>query len=139
MVGERDVTRAETHAADPSGRSGSVAIIARPGIATGFALAGTRCRIVEDAAAAASEVEHVLSSSSGSDGGAGGADDSVAVLLIESDLYERLPESTKRRLVRRTLPLVVPFPGPAEAVPGTSKDFVAELLRRAIGYRVRLR
>lgn len=41
---------------------------------------------------------------------------------------------------REGLPLLIPFPGPElEREAGEAERYVAELLRRAIGYRVRLR
>ena len=49
------------------------------------------------------------------------------------------PEEGGRRLAREPLPLVVPFPGPAWGPPREGAEaYIAELLRRAIGYRVRL-
>ena len=36
-------------------------------------------------------------------------------------------------------PIVVPFPGPAWRAVASAEEQVVELLRRAIGYRVRLR
>ncbi len=63
----------------------------------------------------------------------------VGVILIEQSLYEGLPEPALRALEREARPLVVPFPGPVWAPPPSPEDYVVELLRRAIGYRVKLR
>ena len=45
----------------------------------------------------------------------------------------------RRALARRPLPMVVPFPIPRRALAAPAPDaFIAELLRQAIGYRVRI-
>ena len=62
------------------------------------------------------------------------------VVLIEDVLYHALPGATRRQLRRAGLPVVMPFPGPAAVPAGVApQDELIELLRRAIGYRVRLR
>ena len=64
----------------------------------------------------------------------------TGVLLVEERLHEALPVELRRRLARRPLPMVVPFPGPAWAErPEGAEAYVIELLRQVIGYRVRLR
>lgn len=64
----------------------------------------------------------------------------IGVLLVEQGLLEGLADAERQALMRRPTPVVVPFPGPAwgeRASP--AEGYVLELLRRAIGYRVRLR
>ena len=60
-------------------------------------------------------------------------------MLVEEPIYAGLGETERRAISRRPLPMVVPFPGPVwvtrEEAP---EDFIAALLRQAIGYRVRL-
>jgi vacuolar-type H+-ATPase subunit F/Vma7 len=66
-------------------------------------------------------------------------EEGVGVVLVEDALYAALPPVAQRRLAREPLPLVVPFPGPAWVPPREGAEaYIAELLRRAIGYRVRL-
>jgi vacuolar-type H+-ATPase subunit F/Vma7 len=63
----------------------------------------------------------------------------LGVLLVEDSFYHALPPLARRTMARRPLPMVVPFPGPAwSALPEAPESFIAELLRQAIGYRVRL-
>jgi vacuolar-type H+-ATPase subunit F/Vma7 len=63
----------------------------------------------------------------------------AGVLLVQEDFYEALPEGERRGLARRAVPLVVPFPVPTRLpLPGGPEAFIADLLRQAIGYRVRL-
>lgn len=62
-----------------------------------------------------------------------------AVILVDEGIYDALPMETRRLLARQTLPMVVPFPLPAWAGGGPREAYIVELLRQAIGYRVRLR
>jgi vacuolar-type H+-ATPase subunit F/Vma7 len=105
----------------------AVEAIARPGVCAGFALAGVACHEADSG----SRLEEVLERNHA---------DEVAVLLVQSDLLDLLPDAFRKRLAKRALPLVVPFPAPATIEePGAGEAYVSELLRRAIGYRVRLR
>lgn len=118
---------------DPGHRlTGSVEVVARPGVAVGFGLAGLAFREVTGGREAVAELELILAEARSHDG------TSVGIVLVQSDLLAELPEALERRLECQAVPLVVPFPAPTEAEPGAARDFVAELLRRAIGYRVRL-
>ncbi|MDX1648762.1 MAG: hypothetical protein R3263_02810, partial [Myxococcota bacterium] len=69
------------------------------------------------------------------------AEGAAGVVLIQDDLHRALPAATRRRVARAGLLLLVPFAAPpAAAVPGEPEAGaeVVELLRRAVGYRVRL-
>ena len=64
----------------------------------------------------------------------------TGVLLVEAPFYDALPEESRRLLGRRILPMVVPFPAPAWAERAAGPEaYILEILRQAIGYRVRLR
>lgn len=105
-----------------------VHIVCRPESALGFALAG----VPADAVTSTEEGVRQLTRL------AGEAD--AGVILVEEELYEALPEDLVREMGRRPLPMVVPFPGPAwEARSEGAEAYIVELLRQAIGYRVRLR
>lgn len=104
-----------------------VQVLCRPALAAGFALTGlkpvTATTIGETSAAILSLV----------------ARPEAGVLLVEEGLFEALPPEFCRELARRALPLIVPFPGPRWAAIEEGMDrYIAELLRQAIGYRVRL-
>jgi vacuolar-type H+-ATPase subunit F/Vma7 len=102
-------------------------VLCRPAIAAGFRLAGLRPRTADDAADGARRLSALLD------------DPDAGVVLVEEDFYAALPETDRRALARRPLPMVVPFPLPSWApAAATPEAFIAELLRRAIGYRVRL-
>ncbi len=105
-----------------------VSVVCRPDVARGFALAGLGATEVSDVTEAAGAVaEHA-------------ADPDVGILLIEESLHDALPEEMRRAFGRRAVPMIVPFPGPswAEAA-GEAEGPIVELLRQAIGYRVRVR
>ena len=64
----------------------------------------------------------------------------VGVILLEERLHAALSPDIRRELARRPLPIVVPFPGPSWVARAEGPDsYIIELLRQAIGYRVRLR
>ncbi|NJD62929.1 MAG: hypothetical protein FIA93_09465 [Deltaproteobacteria bacterium] len=68
------------------------------------------------------------------------ADPTIGVILVEETIYSAIPEAARRALDRRPLPMVIPFPAAAWA-PGreAAEAYLVEILRLAIGYRVRLR
>lgn len=107
--------------------SARVAVLCSPAVAGGFALAGLHpvpAPPGEEAEARLAELR---------------ARPEVGVVLIEEPLYESLGEGTLRSLSGSPVPLVVPFPGPVWVERPPAETYVVELLRRAIGYRVRLR
>lgn len=105
-----------------------VRVLCRPDVAAGFALAGMRAVPVTTPAAADLRLRELVREAD------------TGVLLVEERLHEALPLELRRRLARRPLPMVVPFPGPAWAErPEGAEAYVIELLRQVIGYRVRLR
>ena len=106
----------------------TVRVVCRPVLAPGFRLAGLKTIEADDAEDAARRLDALL------------GDSSSGIVLIEQDLHDALPAAARRALAHRPLPLVVPFPGADWAAgPADAEAFIAELLRQAIGYRVRLR
>ena len=104
-----------------------VRVLCRPAVAAGFRLAGFDAIEASDHAEGARRLAGLL------------GDEHAGVLLVEDDFYAALPEAQRRALTQRSLPMVVPFPAPAwAAVSAGPEAFIAELLRQAIGYRVRL-
>lgn len=101
-------------------------VLSRPELAPGFAAAGLPVHEVPDPTAPA--VAAVA------------ADDQVGVILIDEAIYAALAPDARRRLEARALPMVVPFPAPTwRDRPDAAEEYIVELLRQAIGYRVKLR
>jgi vacuolar-type H+-ATPase subunit F/Vma7 len=110
-------------------REGRVEVVCSPGVASGCALAGLTPHPVQDAAEAAAAVRELLADARGA----------PAVLLLEEVLHDGLPPALRRRLQREPATLVVPFPSPATSRGGPEAERqLLEILRQAIGYRVRL-
>lgn len=102
-------------------------VVCRPAVRDGFGLAGVRCVPAADAREAEAAIGRLVE------------EGSIGVLLVEDVLYRGLREELREGLERRPLPVVVPFPGPAREDQPSAEAELVELLRRAIGYRVRLR
>jgi vacuolar-type H+-ATPase subunit F/Vma7 len=106
-----------------------VRAIARKPAALGLGLAGIPCIVVADAAAAVAALAALAPGPA-----AGG------VILIEQPLFDALPAAVHRQVRRDGLPILMPFPAPALDVVGPApEEELLELLRRSIGYRLRLR
>ena len=105
-----------------------VHVICRRDAALGIGLAG----IAPTVAASGSDAADVLERLSHEPARGG-------VVLIEQALYDALPASTRRQLRKAGTPSVMPFPGPGLPGAAAPEQELLDILRRAIGYRVRLR
>ena len=104
-----------------------VRILCRPAVAGGFRLAGLEPAEAADCEEGGRRLALLLE------------DEEAGVILVQDDFYAALPDAARRGLARRALPLLVPFPAPSwTRAPEGPEAFIAELLRQAIGYRVRL-
>lgn len=105
----------------------SVRVLCRPLLAPGLELAGLAVTRAVDAVSAAAALKRLA------------ADGEVGVVLVDGGLYAQLPAELKSRLDRQALPVVAPFPPPSWDEKGEAEAYVLEILRQAIGYRVRPR
>lgn len=108
-------------------RRGAVRVVCRPGVGAGFELAGLRAIEVDSGAGAERELERIRS------------ERGVGVVLVEEAIHEELPEEILASFAREPLPVLVPFPGPTWKERPPAEAYLLELLRRAVGYRVKLR
>lgn len=106
---------------------GAVWVVPRPETARGFRLAGLPVRPATDAAGAEDIIRRFVD------------EPDVAVVFVQRDLFDGLTEEFRRSLEATAVPVVVPFPDPSWKEPGAPEEWVVELLRRAVGYRVQLR
>lgn len=103
--------------------------ICRPQTALGIALSG----IAPIEAATGAQAAAALAELARTPGRGG-------VVLIEAELYDALPGATLRQIRRDGVPILQPFPGPAPLAAGVAPEQeLLDVLRRAIGYRVRLK
>ena len=104
-----------------------VAVIVKEALGSGFKLAGTEVRVAPDSEAARAELRDLLGSS---DSG---------LVLIEEDLLAGLDERTLKAVEESNEPLIVPFPS---VRPGAEKrderEYLGEVVRRAIGFQIRI-
>lgn len=105
----------------------AIRVLCRPATAAGFGLAGLAADTADDGTAAEPLVRALL------------ARPDLGVVLLEQALHAALAPELRTVVDRVAQPVVVPFPGPAWRAAPTAEEQVVELLRRAIGYRVRLR
>ena len=102
-------------------------VVCRPASLEGFSLAGVKAVPSSDPRETAFTMTRL------------GAEPELGVLLVEDTLYRELPEELRERLERQAVPVVIPFPGAQQEGRPSAETELVELLRRAIGYRVRLR
>jgi vacuolar-type H+-ATPase subunit F/Vma7 len=96
--------------------------------AAGFRLAG----VPTDAVADAAGVGPLLASRSTEPG--------LGILLVEQSLLDAAPDAVRRDAERRPVPIIVPVPSARWGEsPADAEGMILELLRRAIGYRVKLK
>ena len=104
-----------------------VGVVCDPFVALGFRLAGLAPSVASGAESAQALLEEMM------------GEPGWGVILFQEDLVPDLSVASGRA-VQDGVPLLIPFPGPElEREPGEAERYVADLLRRAIGYRVRLR
>lgn len=104
-----------------------VCVLASPAVAAGFALAGlpTRTALTADEGR---ERSRTLC-----------ADPALALLLVEEHVLAGWSDAERVQLTNREQPIVVPFESPAWLrAPSGEAALILEILRRAVGYRVRL-
>jgi V/A-type H+-transporting ATPase subunit F len=110
----------------PAAGSLRLAVVVRPGDALGFRLAGVRVEEVaagEEAAAFRSLV----------------AEAELGLVAVEEEVLAAVPPRVLRRARERGIPVVLPFALPHRwGEEGRGRAYVAALIRRAVGYGVKL-
>ncbi len=104
----------------------SLVVAVRPGDGLGFRLAGATVEEVPPGGEAAAFKRLV-------------ADPHAGVVAVEEELLAAVPSRVLRRARERGLPVVLPFALPRRVGDeGRGRAYVAALIRRAIGYGVKL-
>jgi vacuolar-type H+-ATPase subunit F/Vma7 len=104
-----------------------VRVVSRSVLAAGFELSGFPVARVDDAAAAAQAITRWAS------------DTEVGIILVDETLYNALPRDLLARHDRQAVPMLAPVPAPRWDERSQAEAYVLEILRQAIGYRVRPR
>ncbi|MEW5850095.1 MAG: V-type ATP synthase subunit F [Myxococcota bacterium] len=106
--------------------AGTLMVVTRPGDGLGFRLAGVGVEEVTEGA----EAERLAPLFRRED---------VGVIAIDERVLGRVPEVLLAQVERRGRPVLFPFTLPHRlAEPGRAESYVGALVRRAIGYHVRL-
>jgi V/A-type H+-transporting ATPase subunit F len=101
-------------------------VVTRPGDGLGFRLAGA-------------DVEEVAPGEEAARFRSFLAEPQLGVLAVEGEVLAAVPEPLVRRAAARGLPVLLPFALPRRfAEPGRGQAYVAGLIRRAIGYHIKL-
>lgn len=104
-----------------------VRVLTSTAASAGFRLAGLTVDEVADPSTASARLA------------AAAADSDVGIILIEQTLLDAVLPAVRRAVDRRPLPIIVPIPAPNWShAAADGESYIVELLRRAIGYRVRL-
>jgi len=102
-------------------------VVSRRVLAAGFELAGLAVTRADDGATAAEAVRRWA------------ADGEMGIVLVDEALYRALPRDLLTRLDRQALPIIAPVPVPQWDEQSEAEAYILEILRQAIGYRVRPR
>lgn len=101
-------------------------VITGAGLTAGFALAGVHVVEAANGDHAVREIARLAEQGS------------TGVIIVVEPLYENIPEEVRRGFTQSSLPVVIPVPGPDWTSESSAHEYIVEILRRAIGYRVRL-
>ena len=104
-----------------------VRVVSRPVLATAFELTGLPVLRAEGGAATAEAIRQCA------------AYRDVGIVLVDDVLYRALPKELLARLDRQGLPVIAPVPSPEWNERSEAEAYILEILRQAIGYRVRPR
>lgn len=104
-----------------------VRVVTRSSRAAGFELAGLAVEHANDGHAAANVVARWA------------RDADAGVVLVDHELYTALPSDLLKRLDRQAVPVIASIPVPQWDERSDAEAYILEILRQAIGYRVRPR
>ena len=99
-------------------------------LGAGFALAGAEVSVAADSAAARAALEAAV------------AGRAYGIIIVQEELLRGMGEQARKAFAESTVPLIIEVPGEmvwrmaAEAPPD---DYVAQLIRRAVGYQLNIK
>ena len=107
----------------------SVRAVLGEGLGAGFHLAGIAVEIITDAGLARSAIMAACRARE------------CGILITEEELFQSLNDRERESLLARNVPLIVLVPGDmrwGEVAEMKSDDYVAALIRRAVGYQLNI-
>jgi V/A-type H+-transporting ATPase subunit F len=104
-----------------------LAIITDSGTATGFRMAGAETFEVSNSEELNSKVLDLIKS------------DSYGLIAVNDQLAAGLGEDVGRLMRNRALPVILPFPVPKEGKVQSGEQYLAKLVKDAIGFYVKLK
>ena len=101
-------------------------VITTPDLAPGFELAGVETFAVESVEQAETTLNQLM------------ADEEASLIVVRQGLLEAMNARLQRRVGRSFQPVVVAIPGgiPALTAGGKRQQYLTDLIRRAIGFRI---
>jgi vacuolar-type H+-ATPase subunit F/Vma7 len=103
-----------------------IAVLSTPSLADGFRLAGVATTIARPGDEALAALRSLLEETD------------VGLVLVTADLWASLGERTRESVERLARPIVLAVPAGAPSEVTTRRELVADMLRRAIGYRIQI-
>jgi vacuolar-type H+-ATPase subunit F/Vma7 len=107
-----------------------VLALVRRDLGTGFALAGVEVGLAENAAAARAALDAAM------------AGKVYGLVIVEEELMAGMDPALRAAFGASTVPLVIEVSGAMlwrETQEGPSDDYVAQLIRRAVGYQLNIK
>ena len=104
--------------------------LVRQDLGAGFALAGVDVSLVTDAAGVRTALEEAIASGS------------YGIVIVEEELMSGMEEGIRKGFTASTVPLIIEVPGVLawrEVEEAPSDDYVARLIRRAVGYQLNIK
>ena len=102
----------------------------RQDLGAGFALAGVDVSLVTDAAGARTALDAAVASGL------------YGIVIVEEELMAGMGEETRKGFAASTVPLIIEVPGALawrDIEEAPSDDYVARLIRRAVGYQLNIK
>ncbi len=99
-------------------------------LGAGFALAGAEVSVAKDSSVARAALDGAVASRA------------YGIIIVQEELLQGMGEQARKEFVESTVPLIIEVSGEmvwrmaAEALPD---DYVAQLIRRAVGYQLNIK
>lgn len=104
-----------------------ILVITYPETALGFRMAGADVLEIERGRESPDIIEKVVE------------EGRYGLLIVEEGLLDKVPEDVEKRIRKRGRPVLVSIRSPQSWEEGPKEPYIAKLLRRAIGYHIKIK